>query len=188
VSQCPQCRGSGSQEGSYWGRVHARQHRLWAQGIPLMQGIAEPNNRILVVPEHQTPLSFQRLAYRMAKVASKPAHAGAILFCPPSTRLFPCEEWTIYKRTAFLAVRDRHVVGLIVTFLILAQENPLRTPLRSISLAFVCGNYLRQHVATSLVLFAAQYFCLSPAEMGWCGPFTTAGSALAKRFSDILLV
>ena len=170
---------------------HARRHKQWAQGIPLPPRLPDPGD-VLIVPGNAR-VSLRMLAYRMARVSQRAGGHLFVSFQYPTRRAADWEQWGV---KAYLAVRERTMVGYLVSRLkwswtdfdlatpeVLFDTSPHLERKAAVDMVFVCANFRRQGIATSLVRAMAADHGVTPRELVWQTPFNPEGLALVRSFS-----
>jgi len=196
TERCPDC-GYGPAAMIRWAaeKQHKKYHRRRECGVPLPAKVSAPNCGVLVVPANDA-VALKRLAYEMADAARMEMKKDVASFEYPTRG--PSEDWDKNRTVAYLAVRDGHAVGYLVTRLrskwgvrnlnepfpaqgILLEEHEARRI--CLDLAFVANNHRRQGIGSSLIRFVADYNGVSIHGLVHVVPFTPAGRRLAERFS-----
>lgn len=190
---CPQCGYGPAALSSPAEKRHQKFHVLWEYGVLLPPDIPPPDNGVLTVPA-SGPKAHVEVAYKMARVAQMALGKSFASFALKSAEAR--RDWERNKATAYLAVRGGAVVGYLVTrarteWGVLTLDDPEgevtpsehELPRPCLDLAFVCGGFRRQGIATQLVEVAATDQGLPADEFLHLLPFSKDGRAFAERFS-----
>ena len=176
---------------------HTRRHKQWADGIALPPRMPDPGELLIVAGN--ASMRLRMLAYRMARVVQRATGHRYVSFPYPQRRT---PDWDQWRAKAYLAVRDRRMVGYLVSRMTVAWgEARLSEPQAVVNttghvearalvdLVFVCPDFRRQGTATSLVRAMAEDRGFPANELLWRPPFGVEGLGLVKKFnSDRVLV